>query len=140
MYADTIMVAESHPSSSGSTADPSAAKWVTHRTVGLIGRWAVHLKTLRIRRRTTAQLSALDDRLLADIGIERNQIGTAAEGVLRATKVRDLAAASAVDGITNGDGRPAANDNGLTAEDRFESVARQWRDRRPADTSSGHPA
>ena len=111
MYADTIMVAESHPSSSGSTADPSEAKRVTYRTVGLIERWAVHLKTLRIRRKTTAQLSALDDRLLADIGIERNQIGTAAEGVLRATKVRDLAA---VVGLMVNPAR-APNDAGMIA-------------------------
>ena len=49
----------------------------THQTVGLVARWAAGLKWAWTRRKTIARLAALDNRLLADIGIERSQIGTA---------------------------------------------------------------
>lgn len=149
MYADTLMVAESDPSITGTTTDPTRSKQATlnHRVtvvdytiLGALMRWAVGLRTARVRRKTIARLSALDDRLLADIGIERSQIGIAVEGVLRAAKVRDSVAASKIHGIADGDGRPAANDNGPEAKDSFEVMARRWRKRRPANNAGGHPA
>jgi uncharacterized protein YjiS (DUF1127 family) len=82
--------------------------------VGFVERWAAGLKTARARRKTIAHLSALDDRLLADIGIERSRIGTAVEGILRAAEAG--AAASAAHRITDGAGPPAANDNGPEGE------------------------
>ncbi len=156
MYADTLLVAESHRPSTEKTTGPTGPGQATRghrvtvaddRIVGAVVRWAAGLKTVWVRRKTIAHLSALDDRLLADIGIERSQIGTAVEGVLRAAKTGATAATSAARGLTDGAGPPAINDNGPEAtddngpevEDSFEAVARQWRDRRPAKATGGQP-
>jgi uncharacterized protein YjiS (DUF1127 family) len=156
MYSDTLPIAEPQTVIAGLTTGPTGSRQAiqdhevmvaTARSAGFLERWAAGLKAARIRRKTIARLSALDDRQLTDIGMERSQIGTAVDGALLAAEAGATAAASAAHRITDGAGPPsvddngpeAANDNGPEVEDSFEAAARQWRERRPAKATGGQP-
>jgi uncharacterized protein YjiS (DUF1127 family) len=153
MNADTLPTATSQLGPAGMTTGPGQAT-PNHRTslharqtVGFVARWAAGLKRAWTRRKTIARLAALDNRLLADIGIERSQIGTVVDGVLQSVEAGAIAAVSAAHRITDGAGPPAINDNGPKAannnrpevEDSFAAVARQWRERRAAKATGALP-
>ncbi|RJF90019.1 DUF1127 domain-containing protein [Oleomonas cavernae] len=59
------------------------------------------LKSLIARQRVHAELTALDDRLLADIGIDRGQIDRVAAGLVRRGAAVPATAKVAINGVAN---------------------------------------
>ncbi len=70
------------------------------------------LRAWRQRRAAIAELSRLDDRLLNDIGIDRNEIRTVVNGMLSRSSARTYRPAPTLHVADAPDpARPAANDN-----------------------------
>lgn len=93
-------------------AAPGIAAHPTKRTAGLVRRLANRVIAGRRRRRVIRELSALDDRLLRDIGITRWQIPQVADaGKIEAPVAPVVSRPVRVTSVVSYEPRSAANDN-----------------------------